>query len=218
MSGQGMNYLDLLKFGTPQAIVVGTALVVLAISLTARGTERVCSLIAVLGIAVAIAAVCMLFGDATISRGMLVISPLNSLFQIICLVLALIAVLLTHSDRTLRHRGEFVAIILFATVGLLLLVSSEELLMIFIGLELLGLSLYIMSAFDKTEVRSAEAGLKYFLFGSTASAFTLFGLSLVYGMTGSTALTEIGQKLTASPLLAVGIIMTLVGFAFKIAA
>src|SRR5438094_865429 len=103
----------------------------------------------------------------------------------------------------------------------MLLVGSEELLMIFIGLELLGLSLYVMTAFDKTDVRSAEAGLKYLLFGSTSSAFTLFGISLIYGMSGTTGLAAISEKLaTASvqPLLAVGIVMTLVGFAFKIAA
>jgi NADH-quinone oxidoreductase subunit N len=103
----------------------------------------------------------------------------------------------------------------------MLLVGSEELLTIFIGLELLGLSLYVMAAFDKIDIRSAEAGLKYFLFGSTASAFTLFGISLVYGMTGATALAAISEKLGASnvqPLLAVGVVMTLIGFAFKIAA
>ena len=93
--------------------------------------------------------------------------------------------------------------------------------MIFIGLELTGLSLYLMTAFDKTDIRSAEAGLKYFLFGSTASAFTLFGLSLIYGVTGTTRLAVIAQSLeeqSLSPLLFAGIAMTLVGFAFKIAA
>ena len=74
--------------------------------------------------------------------------------------------------------------LLLATIGLMLLVGSEELLMIFIGLELTGLSLYVMTGFDKTDLRSAEAGLKYFLFGSIASAFTLFGMSFVYGMCG----------------------------------
>src|SRR5213082_293876 len=111
--------------------------------------------------------------------------------------------------------------LLLATIGLMLLVGSEELLMIFIGLELTGLSLYLMTAFDKTDIRSAEAGLKYFLFGSTASAFTLFGLSFIYGMSGTTGLAVIAQKLSAqpiSPLLFAGIVMTLVGFAFKIAA
>ena len=129
--------------------------------------------------------------NATLFAGMLVISPLNSLFKIICLLLALAVVLLAASEKTLRNPGEYVAILLLATVGLMLLVGSEELLMIFIGLELLGLSLYVMTAFDKVDIFSAEAGLKYFLFGSTASAFTLFGISLVYGMSGSTSLATI---------------------------
>src|SRR5947199_1979782 len=163
----------------------------------------------------------MLPRNASLFSGMLVITPLTSLFKIICLVLAFFSVWLARSEKSLRHPGEYLTIILLATVGLMLLVGSEELLMIFIGLELLGLSLYVMAAFDKTDVRSAEAGLKYFLFGSTASAFTLFGISFIYGMSGTTGLTAIGQKLTSvsvQPLLFVGIVMTLVGFAFKIAA
>src|SRR5437868_12654333 len=93
--------------------------------------------------------------------------------------------------------------------------------MIFIGLELTGLSLYLMTAFDKTDIRSAEAGLKYFLFGSTASAFTLFGLSFIYGMAGTTGLAAIAEgfaALSLSPLLFAGVVMTLIGFAFTIAA
>jgi NADH-quinone oxidoreductase subunit N len=151
----------------------------------------------------------------------LVVSRLNSLFKIVCLSLAFFTVLLSSGNRSMLNRGEYLAMLLFATVGLLLLVGSEELLMIFVGLELTGLSLYVMAGFDKTDIRSAEAGLKYFLFGSTASAFTLFGLSLVYGMSGATGLAAIAQKIGAGPvlpLLAAGIVMTLVGFAFKIAA
>ena len=152
---------------------------------------------------------------------MLVITPLTTLFKIICLILAFFTVILARGDESLQNRGEYLALLLLATIGLMLLVGSEELLMIFIGLELLGLSLYVMTAFDKNDVHSAEAGLKYFLFGSTASAFTLFGLSFIYGMTGTTGLAAIAQKLSAqpiSPLLFAGIVMTLVGFAFKIAA
>ena len=111
--------------------------------------------------------------------------------------------------------------VLLATVGLMLLVGTEELLMIFIGLELTGLSLYVITAFNRADRRSAEAGLKYFLFGSVSSAFTLFGLSLVYGMCGTTGLNAIGQKIAAGPiepLLGAGIAMTLVGLAFKVAA
>jgi NADH-quinone oxidoreductase subunit N len=216
-----MSYLELLKLASPEAIVVVAALAVLGIGLAGARASAFCSAVAGLGLAVAAGAVLMLPQSATLFGGMLVITPLTSLFKIICMVLAFFTVLLARTDRSSRNQGEYLAMLLLATVGLMLLVGSEELLMIFIGLELTGLSLYVMAAFDKTDVRSAEAGLKYFLFGSTASAFTLFGISFIYGMSGTTALAAIGQKLTVGsvqPLLAVGIVMTLIGFAFKIAA
>ena len=216
-----MSYFELLKLAAPEAIVVLTALAVLTIGLTTTRAVVLGPIVAVFGIAVAIGAVLMLPQHANLFGGMLVISPLNSLFKIICLALAIATVPLVFSEKSLPNPGEYIAMLLLGSVGLMLLVGSEELLMIFIGLELLGLSLYVLAAFDKADIRSAEAGLKYFLFGSTASAFTLFGISLVYGMSGTTALAAIGQKLTTlslQPLLAVGIVMTLIGFAFKIAA
>src|SRR5216110_397399 len=216
-----MSYLELLKLASPEAVVVLTALVVLSIGLLARRPAAACGFAAALGILIAIGAVLLLPRNATLFGGMLVITPLNSLFKIICLALAFFTVLFAQAERASRHPGEYLALVLLAAVGLMLLVGSEELLMIFIGLELLGLSLYVMAAFDKADVRSAEAGLKYFLFGSTSSAFTLFGISLIYGMSGSTGLAAISEKLVAAPaqpLLATGIIMTLIGFAFKIAA
>jgi len=216
-----MSYLELLKLAAPEAIVAVTALAVLAIGLASTRAAALCSAAAALGIALAIGALLMLPQHAMLFHGMLTITPLTTLFKIICLALAFFTVIIARGDRASLNQGEYLAIILLATIGLMLLVGSEELLMIFIGLELTGLSLYVMTAFDKTDIRSAEAGLKYFLFGSTASAFTLFGLSFIYGMAGTTGLAAIAQKLSAqpiSPLLFAGIIMTLVGFAFKIAA
>src|SRR5437899_2165175 len=223
-----MSYLELLKLAAPEATVAVTALAVLAIGLirwgetpSNRRSSAFCSAVAGLGLAAAVGAVVMLPQSATLFGGMLVITPLTSLFKIICLALAFFTVVLARTDLSSRNRGEYLALVLLATIGLMLLVGSEELLMIFIGLELTGLSLYVMAGFDKTDVRSAEAGLKYFLFGSTASAFTLFGLSFVYGVCGTTGLAAIGQKLTTGsvqPLLFAGIVMTLVGFGFKIAA
>src|SRR5262245_10253765 len=218
---KGMSYLELLKLASPEAVVVLTALVVLSIGLLVSRATSACALVACLGVTISIGVILLLPGNKTLFGGMLVISPLTSLFKIICLALAFFTILLAQAERGMRHHGEYLALILLATVGLMLLVGSEELLMIFIGLELLGLSLYVMAAFDKKDVRSAEAGLKYFLFGSTASAFTLFGISLIYGMTGTTSLAQIAAKLSPTsvqPLLAVGIVMMLVGFAFKIAA
>src|SRR5436190_2297187 len=237
-----ISYLELLKLASPETIVVITALAVLAVGLgtgrvrstttvstvqRARSASnsatamRICSAVAGLGLAIAVVVVLQLPQGTTLFGGMLVITPFTSLFKIICIVLAFFTVLLIASQKSTPHPGEYLALVLFATVGLMLLVGSEEFLMIFIGLELLGLSLYVMTAFDKTDMRSAEAGLKYLLFGSTSSAFTFFGISLIYGMTGTTGLAGISQKLGAAsvqPLLAVGIVMTLIGFAFKIAA
>src|SRR6266540_4374608 len=202
-----MSYLELLKLASPEIVIVITALVVLAIGLVtghakssatistakpahalshASTATGICSVVAALGLAIAIGAILVLPQSTTLFGGMLVITPLTRLFKIICIALAFFTVLLITSQKPPRHPGEYLALILFATVGLMLLVGSEELLMIFIGLELLGLSLYVMTAFDKTDVRSAEAGLKYLLFGSTSSAFTLFGISLIYGMSGTT--------------------------------
>ena len=214
-----MSYLELLRLAAPEAVLVVTALVVLALGLMSGRTRGLCSGVAAAGLLFAVSAVLLLPAQATLFDGMLVVTPLTSLFKIVCLVLAFFTVLLARGNGAFPHHGEYLALLLLATIGLMLLVGSEELLVIFIGLELTGLSLYIMAGFDKTDVRSAEAGLKYFLFGSTASAFTLFGISLIYGMTDATGLAAISAKLGGmTPLLAAGIVMTLIGFAFKIAA
>jgi NADH-quinone oxidoreductase subunit N len=214
-----MSYLDLFRLVRPEATVVLTALIVLGFGLTNRGTRLMITVLAMIGLAFAIKSVLRLPPSASLFGGVLVISPLTSLFKIISLALAMFTIALAHPQTALRHYSEYVAILLLAAIGLMFLVGSEELLTIFIGLELLGLSLYVLTAFDKIDIYSAEAGLKYFLFGSTASAFTLFGISLVYGMAGSTSLAIIAPKLAhTQPLLAAGIVMTLVGFAFKIAA
>ncbi len=216
-----MNYFQLLQLAAPEATIVLVALAVLTIGLTSARPGNFPAIVAALGTLLAMWTVVRLPQHANLFGGMLVISPLNSLFKVVCLALAFVTIPLAASEKSLRNPGEYLAMLLLGTVGLLLLVDSEEFLMIFIALELLGLSLYVMAAFDKTDARSAEAGLKYFLFGSTASAFTLFGISLVYGMTGTTGLASVAERLTAGsvqPLLAVGIVMTLIGFAFKITA
>jgi NADH-quinone oxidoreductase subunit N len=101
------------------------------------------------------------------------------------------------------------------------LVSTSDLLMIFIALELASLSLYILTAFNKRNARSSEAALKYFLFGAMSAAFLLFGFSLLYGLTGSTNLAVIAAGIASKgldPLLVAALVMTVIGFGFKVAA
>jgi NADH-quinone oxidoreductase subunit N len=129
--------------------------------------------------------------------------------------------LISPADKITRHLGEYYSLILFGSVGLMVMVSTEELLVAFIGLETASLTLYVLTAFNKQNVNSVEAALKYFLFGSASAAFTLFGISLIYGLTGTTNFHSIAEALTNSsldPLLLLAIALTVMGFAFKIAA
>jgi NADH-quinone oxidoreductase subunit N len=160
-------------------------------------------------------------GLGTAQGGMLVVDPLTQLVQIALLVLTIFTVLIPMESDFTEHVGEYLALILLATVGMMFLVGSEDLLMVFISLELTSLSLYILTAFDKRSIRSAEAALKYFLFGGMSAAFTLFGFSLIYGLSGSTNLREIAVAIAGKgldPLLIVGLVMAVIGFAFKVAA
>jgi len=119
------------------------------------------------------------------------------------------------------HPGEFAALILLATIGMMFLASTEELLMIFVSLELASLGLYILTAMDKRRPNASEAALKYFLFGGMSAAVTLYGISLIYGITGSTHLREIASLLgntSWNPLLLLALVMVAAGFGFKIAA
>ena len=159
--------------------------------------------------------------QADVMHGMLVVSPLTQLVKICLLGLTIFTVLISIESKFTTHVGEYLALVLLATVGMMFLVSAEDVLMIFISLELTSLSLYILTAFNKRNIKSAEAALKYFLFGGMAAAFMLFGLSLIYGLSGSTNLHAIAAALVGKgldPLLVVAIVMTVIGFGFKVAA
>lgn len=222
-----MSYLELLKLAVPETIIVVTALVVLAVDLISlrelelRFRFIVAGMIACVGCAGAIAWNLISHANADAFAGMLVVNPLTQFVKIALLVLAIFTILLSMDSNFTSHVGEYLALILFATVGMMFLVSAEDILMIFIALELTSLSLYILTAFNKRDIKSAEASLKYFLFGGMSAAFTLFGLSLVYGLSGSTNLPEIAAVLASKgldPLLIVAIVMVVIGFGFKVAA
>ena len=152
---------------------------------------------------------------------MLQITPFVRIVQIGLLILTAATLLIASPEKFTDHIGEYVALLLMGTTGLMLLAGSAELLTAFIALELTSLSLYLLAAFRKDSSHSAEAGLKYFLFGSVAAAFTLFGISLVFGLAGSTSFNQIGTALALqplSPLLIAGLVLISIGFAFKMAA
>jgi len=223
----GISYLELLKLAAPETILVLTVLAVLAADLAAlRGLELrfrllVGAMISCVGCAAAIGWMLALPQHTNFLEGMLVVTPLTQFIKVALLVLTLFTLLISVDTDFTPHAGEYFALILLAVVGMMFLVSSEDILMIFISLELTSLSLYILTAFNKRNPRSAEAALKYFLFGGMSAAFTLFGLSLLYGLSGATNLGQIAAAIKGprlDPLLVLAIVMTVTGFGFKVAA
>jgi NADH-quinone oxidoreductase subunit N len=117
------------------------------------------------------------------------------------------------------NHGEFYALVLLSTCGMLLMVSAVDLIAVFLGLELMSLPIYVLAGFDRRKLRSNESAMKYFLIGSFASAIMLYGMALLYGASGSTAFTALRAGFDAHPTLAtIGMGLVLVGFAFKVTA
>ncbi len=129
---------------------------------------------------------------------------------------------LDYAEHANMQRFEFPILMLLAAVGMMLMVSATSLMTLYLGLELMSLSVYVLAAFARDERRSAEAGLKYFVLGALASGLLLYGVSLVYGFSGSMSFAEIGRAMadpkTASPGLTVGIVFIVAGLAFKVSA
>ena len=222
-----MNVNQLLALAWPEIIVTLTALFVVAVDIAflRRSTNRTrFAISSTLGSIGCIAAIIKLFYapiDGTLPGGLFLSNPLTHLVQAALLVITIVVLFLSIDTDFTDHISEFVLLILLATVGMMFLVASQDLLVIFISLELLSLSVYILAGFDKRSPRSSEAALKYFLFGGMSAAFMLFGFSLLYGFANSTSLTTIAtaiQTHPVSPLIILAIVTTLIGFGFKIAA
>ena len=114
-------------------------------------------------------------------------------------------------------------LVLFATIGMMIMAASRDLMVLFLGIETMSVSVYVLAGMNRRSARSAEGALKYFLLGAFSTAFLLYGIALIYGATGSTNLSVIGGRIGAlslgdSPMLLIGVALLLVGFAFKLAA
>lgn len=133
-----------------------------------------------------------------------------------------IVISLAYVARQKLQAGEYYSLILFATVGMMFMASARDLMVIFLGLELMSIGVYALVGFNRRDRRSAEAGLKYFLLGAFATGFLLFGIALVYGAAGSTNIQAIAAAIaggsTQDQLLIPGVALLAIGFAFKVAA
>src|SRR5271168_3165453 len=123
-----------------------------------------------------------------------------------------------YLERENLQAAEFYALVLFATAGMGVLSSAQELLTAFIGLEMSSISSYILAGYRRDTLKSSESAMKYFLLGSFATAFFLYGIALVYGVTGTTNLAQMGAADSTSNLLKLGLSLILIGLGFKVAA
>ncbi len=184
--------------------------------------------LSLIGLAVAAILLAMMWsGSAAVPEtawgGMIVHDNLRLAFSFVFLLVAALTILASTVwvEREDVPAGEYHALLLFATFGMLLMASGNDLVVLFLGLETLSIATYVMAGLRKTDLKSNESAMKYFILGSLASAFLLYGMALIYGATGSTNITEIAARI-ADPnfpaLLLVGAAMLLVGFGFKVAA
>ena len=160
--------------------------------------------------------------EGTEFSNMIQVDKYSLFFNVIFLVSTILVVLISmnYLGRQDRRQGEYYLLILLATLGMMLMASGNELIVVFLGLELMSLSLYVLAGYFQRSMASSEAGMKYLLLGAFASGFFLYGIALIYGGAGTTSIPQIASALTAgskSPLLLAGMFLLIVGFGFKVA-
>jgi len=220
MNITGLNFTAI----APQIIIVITALVVLLADLFAN-KKSILAYLSLLGIIVAAVASWTIWdGTDPMFQTMAIADGYSLFLNLVFLVTAALSVLISinYLVREGINYGEYYALLLLATGGMMLMGSATDLMTVFLALEILSISLYVLAGFNRADPKSGESALKYFLLGAFASGFLLYGIALIYGATGTTHLAAIvdfltGASTTSGTYLFIGLGLLLVGFSFKIA-
>ncbi len=217
-----MNAVSSLMYFTPELILVGASLIILFLDLLGL-SKRWLGLLSVLFLAGALSSLIVTQEPTRIFSDLFLLDGLSYLFKILALVMVGLPILASIESNHIpeKQKGEFFVLMLALAFLLIVMGSSTNLLMIFLATESVSLTSYILTGFQKFNKRSAEASLKYLLFGTVASAILLFGISLIFGLTGTLelgqippAIQQIGPQGLACTLIA--LLFMLVGFGFKI--
>jgi NADH-quinone oxidoreductase subunit N len=217
----------------PELIICVAAVVVMLVDAFGKPAQRwVTGGISLLGLAAAAAGstwLCLWWrGAREAFNGMIVLDELRLGFTFVFLAVSVLTILISivWVENERLPAGEFHSLLLFATAGMMFMASAGDLVMVFLGLEILSIATYVMCGFRRADIRSNESSMKYFILGSFSSAFLLYGIALTYGATstaalpGTTNIAEIARRLPEAQypmLLFAGAAMMLVGFGFKIA-
>ncbi len=221
----GKNLLAVL----PEIGLTVLAVIVLALDLTWSDIQRRnIALVSGIGLGL-LAALALVLSPDIVGQGlhwggMIRYDPLTQIFKVMILLAAAITCLMSIDVKGLGRKGEYYLILIVAAMGMTLMASAADLIMAFLALETTSIPMYILAGFKRGDGKSIESGMKYFLFGSFASAIMLYGLSLLYGFTGHTNLYELAKFLSSAnfannavPVLG-AMVLVVVGFGFKISA
>ena len=208
----------------PEIIVAAGALVLLMVGVFSGA--RAMPLVNYLAVGVIALAGIVLVAvpqDSIQFAGAFALDPFARILKVVILVGSAVAVAMAHgfSRAHQLNRFEYPVLVLIATLGMMLMISANDLIAVYLGMEMQSLALYVVAAFNRDSVRSTEAGLKYFVLGILASAMLLYGASLVYGFTGHTTFAGIAEALQEQPRslgLLFGLVFLITGFAFKVSA
>lgn len=205
----------------PEILLTVSALIILIADLFIKRKET----LALIGI-LSLTGVLLMPGGSSGSTfgGMFVSDSYSTFFKLIFLLNAILTVLISVRYIVIENvnLGEYYSLILFSTVGMMIMASAGDLIVLYLGLELMALSTYVLAGFMRHDIRSNEGALKYFLLGGFSSAFLLYGISMTYGLTGTTEIKAIAMYLSErglsdSGILLLGIVLFIVAFGFKIA-
>nr|CAD6418338.1 NADH-quinone oxidoreductase subunit NuoN [Rhizobium sp. Q54] len=217
-------FLASLQLSMPEIILAVGALALLMIGVFSG--DRSAPTVTGLAVALIIAAglwLVLVPGDGEAYGGAFLLDPFARFMKVVALIGSVTAMIMTvgHARSEQLDRFEFPVLMVLATLGMMLLISANDLLALYLGLELMSLSLYVCAAINRDSLRSTESGLKYFVLGSLSSGMLLYGCSLVYGFTGNTGFDEIAAVLSADTRslgLVFGLVFVLAGVCFKISA
>jgi NADH-quinone oxidoreductase subunit N len=212
------------SLATPEIVLALCGMGILLFGVLRRGDgSLICSMLTI-G-ALLLAAVLVAGGAFGLAfEGQFLTDPMSVFSKFLILAAAILGVVLSldYNAREGIGRFEFPVLMLFATLGMMVMVSAGNMMSLYLGIELQSLCIYVLAAFARDDVRSAEAGLKYFVLGALASGLLLYGITLVYGFSGSMDFAAIRQALSdptrVSEGLIVGVVFVIAGFAFKVAA
>ncbi len=210
----------------PEIILTIAALFVLTLEMARLSRPGIMLFVAAMGIVLAGGALAQAGGEERVLfGGMLRLNSFSIFLDFLYLAVGLATLILSQGyleKKGNETRGEYPALILFAVIGMMLMTQANDLVMVFLGLELLSLSLYVLVGFLRHDIYSNESGLKYLLLGAFATGFFLFGAALTYGATGTTNFDGIASAIDSGDILShvflsLGIGLLLIGFAFKVA-